>query len=85
MLDGLSLKARVLIQVVGALLLQVCVVVGVLAQWEPATLITVSLVLGLGLLWLYLNSAAVSRQFVDTLVSAARRAPHVGRRPDPRH
>ncbi len=73
MFNQLTLKQRVVIQLLLNISLQVVVVTGVLMDWSKTTLILSSLGVGLCMLWLYLDSALASRQFVDELISGADR------------
>ncbi|MES2582515.1 MAG: methyl-accepting chemotaxis protein [Pseudomonadota bacterium] len=76
MFNQLTLKQRVVIQLVLNVTLQVVVVTGVLMDWSKTTLILSSLGVGLFMLWLYLDSALASKQFVDELISGADRMGH---------
>ncbi|MES2951296.1 MAG: methyl-accepting chemotaxis protein [Pseudomonadota bacterium] len=73
MFNQLTLKQRVMIQLVLNITLQVVVVTGVLMEWSKLTLILSSLGIGVFMLWLYLDSALASKQFVDELISGAER------------
>ena len=73
MFNQLTLKQRVVIQLLLNVTLQVVVVTGVLMDWSKLTLILSSLVVGLFMLWLYLDSAMASKQFVEELISGADR------------
>ncbi len=73
MFNRLTLKQRVLIQLLLNITLQIVVVAGVLMDWDKLTLILSSLGIGVFMLWLYLDSAMASRQFVDELISGAQR------------
>ncbi len=73
MFDQLTLKQRVIIQLLLNITLQVVVVTGVLMEWSKLTLILSSLGVGLFMLWLYLDSAMASKQFVEELISGAER------------
>ena len=76
MFTQLTLKQRVVIQLVLNVTLQVVVVTGVLMDWSKMTLILSSLGVGLFMLWLYLDSALASKQFVEELISGADRMGH---------
>ena len=73
MFNQLTLKQRVVIQLLLNVALQVVVVTGVLMEWSKLTLILSSLGVGLFMLWLYLDSAMASKQFVEELISGAER------------
>lgn len=73
MFNRLTLKQRVIIQLLLNIALQVVVISGVLMDWDKVTLIISSLGLGVLMLWLYLDSAMASRQFVEELISGAQR------------
>lgn len=73
MFNSLTLKQRVLIQLLLNVALQVVVVTGVLMDWDKLTLILSSLGIGVFMLWLYLDSALASRQLVEELISGAQR------------
>ena len=73
MFNQLTLKQRVVIQLLLNITLQVVVVTGVLMDWSKTTLILSSLGVGLFMLWLYLDSAMASRLFVEELISGADR------------
>lgn len=73
MFNHLTLKQRVLLQLVLNFTLQVVVVAGVLMDWDKLTLILSSLGIGVLIVWLYLDSALASRQFVEELISGAER------------
>ncbi|QTN28986.1 hypothetical protein HZ993_03840 [Rhodoferax sp. AJA081-3] len=73
MFNQLTLKQRVVLQLLLNVTLQVVVVTGVLMDWSKMTLILSSLGVGLFMLWLYLDSALASRQFVEELISGAER------------
>ena len=73
MFNRLTLKQRVLIQLLLNITLQLVVVAGVLADWNKLTLILSSLGIGVFMLWLYLDSALASGQFVNELISGAQR------------
>jgi len=73
MFNSLTLKQRVLIQLLLNITLQVVVVTGVLMDWDKLALILSSLGIGVFMLWLYLDSAMASRQFVEELISGAQR------------
>ena len=73
MFNQLTLKQRVTIQLLLNVTLQVVVVTGVLMDWSKMTLILSSLGVGLFMLWLYLDSALASKQFVEELISGAER------------
>lgn len=73
MFNQLTLKQRVVLQLLLNVTLQVVVVTGVLMDWSKMTLILSSLGVGLFMLWLYLDSAMASRQFVEELISGADR------------
>ncbi len=76
MFTQLTLKQRVVLQLLLNVTLQVVVVTGVLMDWGNTTLILSSLGVGLFMLWLYLDSALASRQFVEELISGADRMGH---------
>ncbi len=61
MFNSLTLKQRVLIQLLLNVALQVVVVTGVLRDRDKLTLILSSLGIGVFMLWLYLDSALASR------------------------
>ena len=73
MFNRLTLKQRVLIQLLLNLTLQAVVVTGVLSEWNKTALILSSLGIGVLMLWLYLDSASASGQFVSELISGAQR------------
>jgi len=73
MFNQLTLKQRVTIQLLLNITLQVVVVTGILMEWGKLTLILSSLGLGVFVLWLYLDSAMASKQFVEELISGAER------------
>jgi methyl-accepting chemotaxis protein len=73
MFNSLTLKQRVLIQLILNISLQVVIVTGVLMSWDKLHLIVTSLVIGVFMLWLYLDSAMASGQFVNELISGAQR------------
>ena len=73
MFNQLTLKQRVTIQLLLNVTLQVVIVTGVLMDWSKMTLILSSLGVGLFMLWLYLDSAMASKQFVEELISGAER------------
>ncbi len=73
MFNQLTLKQRVVLQLLLNITLQVVVVTGVLMDWSKMTLILSSLGVGLFMLWLYLDSALASKQFVEELISGAER------------
>ena len=73
MFNRLTLKQRVMIQLLLNISLQVVVVSGVLMEWSKLTLISSSLGVGLFMLWLYLDSAMASKHFVEELISGAER------------
>ena len=73
MFNRLTLKQRVMIQLLLNITLQVVVVSGILMDWSKLTLILSSLGLGVFMLWLYLDSAKASSQFVTELISGAQR------------
>ena len=76
MFNSLTLKQRVIIQLVLNIGLQVVVVTGVSMGWDRLTLIVCSLGIGVFMLWLYLDSARASAQFVNELISGADRMGH---------
>ena len=73
MFNQLTLKQRVVIQLLLNIALQIVVVTGVLMDWSKLALILSSLGVGLFMLWLYLDSAMASKQFVEELISGAER------------
>ena len=73
MFNQLTLKQRVILQLLLNITLQVVVVTGILMDWSKMTLILSSLGIGLFMLWLYLDSAMASKQFVEELISGAQR------------
>ena len=73
MFNQLTLKQRVILQLLLNVTLQVVVVTGVLMDWSKPTLILSSLGVGLFMLWLYVDSAVANRQFVEELISGAER------------
>ncbi|MBH9577880.1 methyl-accepting chemotaxis protein [Inhella proteolytica] len=73
MLANLTIKQRVVINVGLSLALQAYVITGVLAGWSAGTLIIGSLLIGGLILWLYLDSAAQTGQFVVRLMQGAQR------------
>ena len=73
MFNQLTLKQRVMIQLLLNVSLQVVVVTGILMDWSKLTLILSSLGVGVFMLWLYLDSALASKHFVDELISGAQR------------
>ena len=73
MFNQLTLKQRVVIQLLLNITLQVVVVTGVLMEWNKLTLILSSLGVGLFMLWLYLDSAMASKHFVEELIAGAER------------
>ena len=73
MFNSLTLKQRVLIQLILNISLQVVIVTGVLMNWDKLPLLVSSLAIGVFMLWLYLDSAMASGQFVTELISGAQR------------
>ena len=73
MFNSLTLKQRVIIQLVLNIGLQVVIVTGLSMGWDRLTLILCSLGIGAFMLWLYLDSAMASAQFVNELISGAQR------------
>lgn len=73
MFNQLTLKQRVVLQLLLNITLQVVVVTGILMDWSKMALILSSLGVGLFMLWLYLDSAMASKQFVEELISGAQR------------
>ncbi|MDT8991910.1 methyl-accepting chemotaxis protein [Curvibacter sp. APW13] len=73
MFNSLTLKQRVLLQLLLNVSLQVVIVTGVLMDWDKLTLILASVGLGVFMLWLYLDSARASAQFVTELIDGAQR------------
>ena len=71
MFNSLTLKQRVIIQLVLNIGLQVVIVTGV-HGWDRLTHLC-SLGIGAFMLWLYLDSAMASAQFVNELISGAQR------------
>lgn len=73
MFNSLTLKQRVLLQLALNVSLQVIVVTGILMDWDKLNLILASVSLGVFMLWLYLDSARASAQFVTELIDGAQR------------
>ena len=73
MFNSLTLKQRVIIQLILNIGLQLVIVIGLLMGWDRTTLIVCSLGIGALMLWLYLDSATASARFVTELISGAQR------------
>ncbi len=73
MFNSMSLKQRVLLQLVLNITLQIVIVSGVAMGWSKGTLITSSLAIGIFSLVLYLDSATASAHFLKVLMEGATR------------
>ena len=71
--DSLSLKQRVVLQVALNVGLQVYVVSAALLGLGAGPLVAGSLLIGVFMLWLYLDSASGTGRFVTTLMAGAER------------
>lgn len=73
MFSSLSIQQRMFMQLGLSVLLQAYVITGTLMDWSASTVIIGSLAIGITILWLYLDSAAGTKEFVETLIASAQR------------
>ena len=73
MFSSLSIKQRMFMQLGLSVFLQAYVITGTLMDWSASTVIIGSLAIGITILWLYLDSAAGTKDFVETLIASAQR------------
>jgi methyl-accepting chemotaxis protein len=73
MLSSLTIKQRMALQLGLSVLLQIYVITGTLMDWSASTVIIGSLLIGVSILWLYLDSAGGTKAFVESLIQSAQR------------